>query len=58
MVYKEVFIIYTVKEVAEEFKVTERTVRRWIEEGKIKRAINIGAVRIPTEEVLKLREVK
>ncbi len=49
--------MYTVKEISKEFKVTERTVRRWIEEGKIKRAKNIGAVRIPKAEVEKLREV-
>jgi len=52
-----VFIIYTVKEIAEEFKVTERSVRRWIEEGKIKKMKNIGVVRIPKTEVDKLKEV-
>ena len=50
--------MYTVKEIAQEFKVTERTVRRWIDEGIIKRAKNIGAVRIPNAEVEKLKEVK
>lgn len=51
-------MFYTVKEVAAIFKVDERTVRRWIADGKVKRAYNIGAVRIPKEEVDRLKEVK
>jgi len=41
---------YTVKEVAELLKVTERTVRNWIRKGQIK-AIKIGRVwRIPANQ--------
>jgi excisionase family DNA binding protein len=35
---------YTVKEIAAEMKVTERTVRRWIADGKLK-ALKIQGIR-------------
>ncbi len=45
----------TVKEVANEFNVSELTVRRWIDCGKIK-AVRIGrTVRIPVEELERLK---
>ena len=43
--------VLTVKEVADIFKVDDRTVRRWVTEGKLKRIENIGAVRIASSEV-------
>lgn len=43
----------TVKEIARDIKVSERTVRRWIQEGKLK-AIKIqGVRRIENEEYTK-----
>lgn len=45
----------SVKEAAEMFSVTKRTVFRWIESGQIK-AIKIGGtVRIPDEEIERLK---
>lgn len=45
----------SVKEAAEMFSVTKRTVFRWIENGQIK-AIKIGGtVRIPEEEIDRLK---
>jgi len=42
--------MFTVKEIAQELKVTERTVRRWIADGKLK-AIKIqGILRIENPE--------
>ena len=46
---------YTVKEVAEIMKVSEKTVRNWIKWGRIK-AIKIGRQwRIPAEEIDNLK---
>lgn len=45
----------SVKEVAKMFSVTKRTVFRWIESGQIK-AIKVGGtVRIPEEEIERLK---
>jgi excisionase family DNA binding protein len=42
----------TVKEIANELKVTERTVRRWIAEGKLKSDRIQGVRRIKPEDYL------
>jgi len=50
----------TMNEVAEKYKVSRQTVRKWIKEGKL-RAERVGAraIRIKTKEVEKLkREVE
>lgn len=50
---------YTVKELADLMKVSTRTIRRWIKEGKIRKTANIGAVRVSCGEVERfLKEVK
>lgn len=47
--------LVTVKQAAEIFSVTKRTIFRWIESGQIK-AIKIGGtVRIPDEEIERLK---
>ena len=47
--------LVTVKQAAEIFPVTKRTIFRWIESGQIK-AIKIGGtVRIPDEEIERLK---
>lgn len=40
----------TIKEIATELKVTERTVRRWIGDGKLKAHKIQGVVRIEPQE--------
>jgi len=45
--------MYTIKEVADIFKVSQRTVRRWLASGKIQKIKNIGSVRITQEEINK-----
>lgn len=47
---------YTVKEVAEIFKVSEKTVYRWIELKQIKSVTIGGTVRIPASAVLEVQE--
>jgi excisionase family DNA binding protein len=42
----------TIKEIASELKVTERTVRRWIAEGKLKSEKIQGIRRIKPEDYL------
>ena len=47
---------YTVKEVAQQLKLAEITIRQWIAEGKIE-SVKIGTRRrIPREQVQKLIE--
>lgn len=46
--------LYTVKEVAEQLSLAERTLYNWIYEGKIK-AVKVGAaIRIKEEEIKRL----
>ena len=45
----------SVKEAAEIFSVTKRTIFRWIEEGRIKSIMIGGTVRIPEEEIERLK---
>ncbi len=48
--------MYTIKEIHEEINVSDRTVRRWIADGKLK-AIKIqGVVRIKDEEYKRFLE--
>ena len=42
--------MFTIKEIAQDLKVTERTVRRWIAEGELKAVKIQGVVRIENEE--------
>ena len=42
--------MYTIKEIVEELKVSDRTVRRWIADGKLKSIKIQGVVRIKDEE--------
>jgi excisionase family DNA binding protein len=47
--------MYTIKETAEKFRVTTRTIRRWIHDSKIN-AIKIGhTVRIAQEEIARIK---
>ena len=56
-VMKQAVIFYTPKEVAALLKVSERTVRRWIGEGKL-RALRFGRqLRIPMEALDKFVQV-
>lgn len=49
---------YTMKEVAEMFKVTEMTVRNWIYDQKILKAYKIGrVVRITESDIEKFKKV-
>lgn len=45
----------SVKEAAEIFSVTKRTIFRWIEDGIIKAVKIGGTVRIPEEEIERLK---
>ena len=46
---------YTIKQIAEEFQVHERTVMRWIRDGKLQ-AMRFGkSVRITEEEMNRIR---
>ncbi len=48
--------MYTIKEIKDDLKVSDRTVRRWIADGKLK-AIKIqGVVRIEDEEYKRFLE--
>lgn len=47
---------YTIKEFAEIFGVTERTVRQWIKEEKVNFIKIVGSWRISKEEVEKLKK--
>lgn len=40
----------TVKEIAQELKVTERTVRQWVRDGKLKALKIQGILRIESQE--------
>jgi len=42
---------YTLEETAKMFKVSIRTIQRWIKEGKIKKINTMGAVRISQKEI-------
>jgi excisionase family DNA binding protein len=44
-------MLLTVGEIAKELKVSVRTVRKWIKEGKIKRLPIPGHIRIEEEEL-------
>ena len=46
----------TIKETAKIFNVSEMTVRRWIENGKLKSVKIVGSVRINEEEIEKLKK--
>lgn len=48
-------VLYTVKELAEELRVSEVTVRRYIADGKLKRVDNLSGVRVSREELLRFR---
>ena len=56
-VMKQALIFYTPKEVAVLLKVSERTVRRWIEEGKLKAQRFGRQLRIPAEALDKFGQV-
>lgn len=47
--------MFTVKQVAETFKVTQRTVYRWISDGKLAAIKVCGSVRVLDEEVERLK---
>jgi len=42
--------MYTVKEIAKELRVTERTVRRWVHDGKLKALKVQGILRVEPQE--------
>lgn len=48
----------TIKEVADIFQVSEITVRRWIESGKLKavQVVKNGAIRIADEEIERFKK--
>lgn len=46
----------SVKQAAEIFSVTKRTIFRWIEDGRIKAIKIAGTVRIPEEEIERLKK--
>ena len=49
---------YRLKDVAEMLSVSEKSVRRWIYEGKLKAHRIAGCVRVPQTELLKIiREI-
>lgn len=51
--------LYTVKEVADELRVHEETVRRWIRDGKmaaVRMGGSRGGFRIKSEEVERIRD--
>lgn len=43
-----------IREVAAFHRVTERTIRNWIEQGKMKAVKTVGGIRIPYAEALKV----
>lgn len=47
--------MYDVKEVANIFKVSERTIRRWIKINKLQAKKIVGVIRIDNESVEKLK---
>lgn len=47
--------MYKIKEVAKELNFTERAVRQWIKDGKIKAVKVMYQIRIPDEEVERLK---
>ncbi len=47
--------MYTIKEFAEIFKVSEMTVKRWIKKGDVKPTKIGGTVRISDEEIERLK---
>lgn len=55
---KERFKMKTIKEVADIFQVSEITIRRWIESGRLKaiQAVEKGAIRISEEEIERLKK--
>jgi len=46
----------TIKETAKYFNVTEMTIRRWIENGKLKAVKIVGTVRIEEAEIERLKK--
>jgi len=46
----------TIKETAKYFNVTEMTIRRWIESGKLKSIKIVGVVRIEEAEIERLKK--
>ena len=48
--------IYTLKEVSEILQVTEKAVRDYIEQGKLKRITNMGKIRITQKELQRFIE--
>lgn len=48
-------LMYTIKEVAKALNFTERAVRQWIIDGKIKAVKIMSQWRIPEEEVERLK---
>ena len=47
--------MYTTKEIAKMFKVSERTVKKWISDGEMKVVRVGGTVRISEEEIERLK---
>jgi len=47
--------LFRIDEVAEYFSVTERTVRSWINDGRLNAEKIIGTIRITRESILKIR---
>lgn len=46
----------TIKETAKYFNVTEMTIRRWIDSGKLKAVKIVGTVRIEESEIERLKK--
>ncbi len=46
----------TIKETAKYFNVTEMTIRRWIDSGKLKAIKIVGTVRIEESEIERLKK--
>jgi len=46
----------TIKETAKYFNVSEMTIRRWIESGRLKAVKIVGSVRISEEEIERLKK--
>ena len=49
-------IMKTIKETAKYFNVTEMTIRRWIDSGKLKAIKIVGTVRIEESEIERLKK--
>ncbi len=50
--------VFSIREISQKLNVSEATVRRWVDEKKIKKLKNIPAIRIPRKEVERLLEVE